>query len=184
VQGRRIVMKPIFRRVLLTALLTAIGLLLTRGSVLATTHCSLTSVTNNSSNDEVVTAYNVFSSTNGSNTFNFTFNLSCNGSGSTTLTIYFYGRTSSSYTEPYLVGPDGSDLTFELCVPGTGSCTNSSGTIWNGTNAYTISCTSPTACQTDATNVTGSVYALPQQNMYVGTYTQYSQTVYFSMAST
>jgi|GEM_PF-5145825 hypothetical protein len=180
-------MKRILRRTALIVLLCCIGFIVTHGTALATTHCSLpamSGVTNNMTGAEVVEGYNVFATANGSNTYNFTFNISCNGNGSTTLQIYFLGMSSSSYTEPYLSGPASSQLLFELCVPGTGSCSNTSGTIWNSSNPLTINCTSPSNCVTMASNVTGSVYASPGQNMYVGTSASYSQTVYFSMAST
>lgn len=101
--------------------------------------------------------------------------ISCSGENNKTIRVFVSG-TSTGYTTPFLTGPGGFTLSYNLCVPGTTGC-DSSTNVWNTTAAYSYTASSGN----DTNNVPAFSIYVPKQDAPVGTTAQYSGSLFFSV---
>lgn len=157
-------------------LLTLIGVASLRGTASAAS-CSMTST----SLSDLIAAYDPVKSNASTNlTAGPAMTFTCTGITSNTVVKIFVSGTASlpaSYTTPFLTGPNNFQLPYSLCTPKSGTCTASTGTIWNSTNAYNVNLKS-----TDSGNVqtipAPSIF-LGQHDAYVGTISDYTGNLFF-----
>ena len=105
----------------------------------------------------------------------------CTGITSNTVVKVFVSGAANlvgAYTPPFLSGPNGFALQYSLCVPGTGNCTATSGTIWNNSNPYSVNL--KIADSGNVQTIPSFSLFVPQQDAYVGTTAAYTGSLYFA----
>lgn len=107
-----------------------------------------------------------------------TLTFTCSGLGSGNaghVHIFVSGSNAASYAPPFLSGPNGFQLNYNLCVPGsTGGCSASTN-LWNKTTEYKV-----TSGINGLNTIPGFSIFIPRQDAYVGALTDYTGTLYFS----
>jgi hypothetical protein len=169
-------MKHALKQIVVTGFLVVCALLCIHGKALAAPNCSLTSP---SSLSDIINSYNVFATSNSYSIPDLDFELNCTGMGSTAYNVYVYflglSQTYGTYTAPYLSGPDSSKLNFQLCTSNA-ACTSN---FWSVSNPIEITGVTNNS-ERYINNTTISINVPTEQNIYVGTDSQYTGTVYFA----
>jgi hypothetical protein len=166
-------MKHLLKQTLLTGFLLAAALVCAHGN--ASASCSLTAPANF---DELISAYNVFATSNSYTIPANTISFQCT-SFESSVVVYFLGlsTTYGTYTAPYLSGPNGSELNFQLCTSSS-ACTSN---FWTATTACgSCTFTNVVSNTTKTISTAIAVYVPTGQNLYVSSAGAYTGTVHFA----
>jgi hypothetical protein len=168
-------MNHLLKQTVLTGFLLLAAFVCARGNASAAGSCSLVAP---SSFSELISTYNVFASSNSYTIPANTIEFQCSGLFSSTVIVYFLGLSSTynSYTSPYLSGPDGSKLDFQLCTTSS-ACTSG---FWTATNGISVSNVSNGVTKEISSSI--AVNVPTGQNLYVSTADAYTASVYFAFS--
>jgi hypothetical protein len=90
--------------------------------------------------------------------------------------VLLNGSTSTSFSTPFLSGPNSFQLTYEPCLPNTGTC-NGTTNLWQNTTSTAFKITNGL----NGTNTIPSFSIfIGRQDAYVGDTTKYAGSLYFS----
>jgi hypothetical protein len=108
-----------------------------------------------------------------------TLSFTCTGfTGTIKVSIFVSGSNTlpASYVRPSLSYSGFPSLNYDLCMPKSGTCTATTGTIWNNTNPYNNTKVSPGV----STPIDAFSIFVGQQDVYVGSTSNYTGTLYFA----